>query len=207
MSFDVSFNSHMGGSWVEPWWSPKENRDTSQEAKTKVTVSNFSSGSRMGKVSPKEKMSKTSSKQKRRIHGSNKYLKPGALAQLRINIQLMYNTNIGKKKVDVMNSGKTHGDVLFQDKCANDIPIILSPAKLRYNFVLDQLICSRRIIYRESPRNHAMELLVIYTLKLSSLFRLTDKLVKFMYGDSGAKEGGNDDDSLVALHLRLWKSF
>ena len=96
----------------------------------------------MGKVSPKEKMSKTSSKQtskqKKRIHGSNKYLKPGALAQLRNSKASASKscTDIGKKKVDVMDAEKTDGDTLFQDKCAHHIPIILSPGKFRYNFVV-----------------------------------------------------------------------
>lgn len=88
----------------------------------------------MGKVSPKEKMSKTS-KQKRRNHGSNKYLKPGALAQLRNSkaSASKSSTDISKNSVDVMDEEKTHRAPLFQSKHANDTPIILSPEKFRYN--------------------------------------------------------------------------
>ncbi|KVI08751.1 F-box domain, cyclin-like protein [Cynara cardunculus var. scolymus] len=111
----------------------------------------------MGKVSPKEKMSKTSkqtSKQKRRIHGSNKYLKPGALAQLRNSKASASKscTDIGKKKVDVMDEEKTDRDILFQDKCGNDIPIILSPEKFRYNPVAGPVDLLKENNLQRTPR-------------------------------------------------------
>ncbi|KAJ9541033.1 hypothetical protein OSB04_027539 [Centaurea solstitialis] len=117
----------------------------------------------MGKVSPKEKMSKTSSKQtskqKRRINGSNKYLKPGALAQLRNSKASASKscTDIGKKKVDVMDAEKTHGDILFQDKCANDIPIILSPEKFRYNSVAGPVDLLKENNLQRTPGRHALK--------------------------------------------------
>ncbi|KAI3519147.1 hypothetical protein L1887_08174 [Cichorium endivia] len=86
----------------------------------------------MGKVSPKEKMSKA--KQKRRNHGSNKYLKPGALAQIRNSKASASkpHTDTEMKNVYVMETEKTDGDTLFQSN-ANDTPIILSPEKFIYN--------------------------------------------------------------------------
>ncbi|KAI3695066.1 hypothetical protein L1987_78054 [Smallanthus sonchifolius] len=69
------------------------------------------------------------SKQKKRIHGSNKYSKPGALAQL-CNIKASVSkscTNTGRKKVDVMDAESTQGVDLFHNESGNDIPIILSP--------------------------------------------------------------------------------
>ncbi|XP_076929977.1 F-box protein At4g35930-like [Bidens hawaiensis] len=85
----------------------------------------------MGKVSPKEKTSK-SSKRKRRINSSNKYLKPGALAQIRNNKVSTSKSciDIGKKKIDVMDTENTQSVTLFHNyNNANGIPIILSPEK------------------------------------------------------------------------------
>ncbi|KAK1410486.1 hypothetical protein QVD17_37023 [Tagetes erecta] len=88
----------------------------------------------MGKVSPKEKTSKTS-KRKRRINSSNKYLKPGALAQIRNSKASTSKSCVdtGKKKIDVMDSDNTQG--VAESKCASDTTIILSPEKLKNNFV------------------------------------------------------------------------
>ncbi|KAL8194111.1 hypothetical protein R6Q57_026353 [Mikania cordata] len=90
----------------------------------------------MGKVSPKEKLSKAS-KRKRQISSFNKYLKPGALAQIR-NSKVSTSKScldIGKKKSDVMDAENTEGDAMVQNECDNDIPFILSPEKFKYNHV------------------------------------------------------------------------
>ncbi|KAI7742883.1 hypothetical protein M8C21_029579 [Ambrosia artemisiifolia] len=78
----------------------------------------------MGKLSPKEKTLK-SSKRKRRVSSSNKYLKPGALAQIRNSKASSSKTcvDVGKRKVDVMDA----------DKCVNRVPVILSPEKFIYS--------------------------------------------------------------------------
>ncbi|KAJ0703551.1 putative F-box domain-containing protein [Helianthus annuus] len=84
----------------------------------------------MGKLSPKEKASK-SSKRKRRMNSSNKYLKPGALAQIRNSKASTSKScvDIGKRKVDVMDAENT----VVQNKCANGIPILLSPERFIYS--------------------------------------------------------------------------
>ncbi|KAI3794286.1 hypothetical protein L1987_36915 [Smallanthus sonchifolius] len=94
----------------------------------------------MGKVSPKEKTSKAS-KRKRRISSSNKYLKPGALAQIRNSKASTSKSciDIGKKNVDVMDAENTQGVTMYQNKCASDIPIILSPDKFKCNHVAGSL--------------------------------------------------------------------
>ncbi|KAJ0770471.1 putative F-box domain-containing protein [Helianthus annuus] len=89
----------------------------------------------MGKVSPKEKMSKTS-KQKKRVHASNKYLKPGAFAQLRNSKASASN---GKKKVDVMDAENSQRVNLFQNKYEYDSHVILSPEKFRYSNMVGPL--------------------------------------------------------------------
>ncbi|KAI3669361.1 hypothetical protein L6452_40595 [Arctium lappa] len=87
----------------------------------------------MGKVSPKKKTSKKS-KQKRRIRDSYKYLKPGALAQLRNSKASASKscTDLGKKRVAVLDVEKANSDVLFQNKFGNETPIILSPERFIY---------------------------------------------------------------------------
>ncbi|XP_076889504.1 F-box protein At4g35930-like [Bidens hawaiensis] len=84
----------------------------------------------MGKVSPKEKTLK-SSKRKRRIKSSNRYLKPGALAQMRNSKASTSKSciDIGKKTVDVMDAENTQSVTLFHNYNAGGIPIILSPEK------------------------------------------------------------------------------
>nr|GFB86411.1 hypothetical protein [Tanacetum cinerariifolium] len=86
----------------------------------------------MVKVSPEEKMAKTS-KQKKRSNGSNKYLKPGALAQLRNSKASGSHKLFTKKKADVMEAENGSGGSMLQNKCGNDIEIILSPEKVRIN--------------------------------------------------------------------------
>ncbi|XP_071709472.1 F-box protein At4g35930-like [Rutidosis leptorrhynchoides] len=91
----------------------------------------------MGKVSPKEKATKTS-KQKRRNNGSNKYLKPGALAQLRNSKASASKScmDIGKNKVNAMDLKSTDNGFFEKNKCENDnIPVILSPEKFRNNYL------------------------------------------------------------------------
>ncbi|KAK9062052.1 hypothetical protein SSX86_019236 [Deinandra increscens subsp. villosa] len=90
----------------------------------------------MGKVSPKEKTFKTS-KRKRRINSSNKYLKPGA-RDSKVSTSKSC-VDIRKKKNDVMDLGKTQRVTKLQNKCASGIPIILSPEKFRYNPVAGPL--------------------------------------------------------------------
>ncbi|GFY80411.1 F-box family protein [Actinidia rufa] len=89
----------------------------------------------MGKVSPKDKKLKTP-KQKRRIrNSSNKYLKPGALAQLRYNKALAAKscTDIGKKRVAVLDAPETCNDVALQNRGIRGSPSMLSPERFQFN--------------------------------------------------------------------------
>ncbi|KAL6993408.1 hypothetical protein U1Q18_011526 [Sarracenia purpurea var. burkii] len=89
----------------------------------------------MGKVSPKERKSKTP-KQKRRIRtSSNKYLRPGALAQLRYNKSLASKscTDLGKKRVAVLETPKAGRDVATQNKGILGSPSMLSPDRFGFS--------------------------------------------------------------------------
>ncbi|GAB2226261.1 hypothetical protein Droror1_Dr00022062 [Drosera rotundifolia] len=66
----------------------------------------------MGKVSPKEKAQKTPRQKRRSRSSGNKYLKPGALAQLRYSKALAAKscTDLGKKRVALLGVGKKVND-------------------------------------------------------------------------------------------------
>lgn len=86
----------------------------------------------MGKVSPKDRRSK-SSKQKRRLRSSsNKYLKPGALAHLRYNKASAAKscTDLGKKRVGVLDSEKMDNDRAEENKAIYGSPMMLSPVDM-----------------------------------------------------------------------------
>ncbi|KAK9948364.1 hypothetical protein M0R45_003945 [Rubus argutus] len=87
----------------------------------------------MGKVSPKERGSKNS-KQKRRSRGSgNKYLKPGALAQLKYSKASSTKpcTDLGRKRVAVVETKKADVDLGLEDRAIIDrSPLMLSPVNL-----------------------------------------------------------------------------
>ncbi|EEF31240.1 F-box protein At4g35930 [Ricinus communis] len=89
----------------------------------------------MGKVSPKERDSRTP-KQKRRLRSSSsRYLKPGALAQLRYNKASTATkscTDLGKKRVAVLTNKKAEGDdIMIENNSVIDkSPLMLSPVDL-----------------------------------------------------------------------------
>ncbi|GKV44108.1 hypothetical protein SLEP1_g51327 [Rubroshorea leprosula] len=90
----------------------------------------------MGKVTLKERRSK-SSKQKRRLKSSNKYLKPSALAQpwygkVAAAAAAKLCTDLGKKRVAVLGGKKAeeNDDVLSDSKAIDKSPMMLSPVNL-----------------------------------------------------------------------------
>lgn len=86
----------------------------------------------MGKVSPKEREHK-SSRQKRRSRSScNKYLKPGALAQLRYSKASGTRscTDLGKKRVALLDVKKGGENLLIADEALDRTPLMLSPVSL-----------------------------------------------------------------------------
>ncbi|KAI3451396.1 hypothetical protein Pfo_008061 [Paulownia fortunei] len=90
----------------------------------------------MGKVSPNDRQSKNG-RQKRRLRNSNnKYLKPGALAQLRNSRASTSKscTDLGKKRVAVLNAKQTGGDnsEILQNKNTDKSPTLLSPVRFQF---------------------------------------------------------------------------
>ncbi|CAB4287841.1 unnamed protein product [Prunus armeniaca] len=92
----------------------------------------------MGKVSPKERNSKKAKQKKRRGSG-NKYLKPGALAQLKHSKTSSAKscTDLGRKRVAVLETKKVKGDMVLEDRAIDKSPLMLSPVNLvRQNSLL-----------------------------------------------------------------------
>ncbi|XP_052188268.1 F-box protein At4g35930 [Diospyros lotus] len=88
----------------------------------------------MGKVSPKDRESKTP-KQKRRLrNSSNKYLRPGALAQIRYNKASATKscTDLGKRRVAVLDAPKTGSDVVLQDTGIPGSALMASPVRFGF---------------------------------------------------------------------------
>lgn len=83
----------------------------------------------MGKVSPKDR----NAKKKRRLRSSsNKYLKPGALAQLRYSkvSSTKSCTDLGRKRVAVLDGKKADSDAVVEDNVVDKSPLMLSPVNL-----------------------------------------------------------------------------
>ncbi|XAR58008.1 hypothetical protein NMG60_11026334 [Bertholletia excelsa] len=90
----------------------------------------------MGKVSPKGKQPKTPKQKRRMRNSSSKYLRPGALAQLRYNKVSAGKscTDLGKKRVAVLDVSKTENDVLLQNKSVVEgSPSMLSPERFEFS--------------------------------------------------------------------------
>lgn len=83
----------------------------------------------MGKVSPKDRNPK---KRKRLRGSSSKYLKPGALAQIRYGKSTATKscTDLGRKRVAVMDTKKANNDVVLEDSVMDKSPLMLSPVNL-----------------------------------------------------------------------------
>lgn len=83
----------------------------------------------MGKVSPKDRNSK---KKKRLRASSNKYLKPGALAQFRYSkvSSTKSCTDLGRKRVAVLDTKKADSDAALEDNVIDKTPLMLSPVNL-----------------------------------------------------------------------------
>ncbi|KAK6150269.1 hypothetical protein DH2020_015201 [Rehmannia glutinosa] len=94
----------------------------------------------MGKVSPNDRQPKNG-RQKRRLRNSkDKYLKPGALAQLR-NTRASASkscTDLGKKRVEVLNAKQTGGEHsnIHQNKNTDNSPTPLSPVRFQFGPVV-----------------------------------------------------------------------
>ncbi|XP_010548265.1 PREDICTED: F-box protein At4g35930 isoform X2 [Tarenaya hassleriana] len=85
----------------------------------------------MGKVLPKGDDSRTSKRKKRLRRSGNKYLKPGALVQLRYSKASAAKpcTDLGKKRVAVIDTQKTENDIAVEHK-ASQSSLMLSPVDI-----------------------------------------------------------------------------
>lgn len=94
----------------------------------------------MGKVSPNDRQSKNGRHKRRLRNAKNKYLKPGALAQLRDSRASGSKscTDLGKKRVAVFNAKQTGGDnsETHQHKNIDKSPTLLSPVRFQFAPVL-----------------------------------------------------------------------
>ncbi|KAK4490481.1 hypothetical protein RD792_001158 [Penstemon davidsonii] len=91
----------------------------------------------MGKMSQKDRQSKNGRQKKRLTNAKNKYLKPGALAQIRDSKASLASkscTDIGKKRIAVLNAKQPGTDdvEILHNRIADESPTILSP--LRFEF-------------------------------------------------------------------------
>lgn len=129
----------------------------------------------MGKVSPKERNSKKAKQKKRRGSG-NKYLKPGALAQLKHSKTSSAKscTDLGRKRVAVLDTKKVKGDMVLEDRAIDKSPLMLSPVNLvRQNSLLKTPKTPRTEDCASESRLESlpMDLLVLFILlTLSSQF-------------------------------------
>ncbi|XP_058179747.1 F-box protein At4g35930 isoform X2 [Rhododendron vialii] len=91
----------------------------------------------MGKVALKDKKSKTPKQKRRMRNSSNKYLKPGALAQLRYNKALAAKscTDLGKKRVAVLDGPETDNSLALENKGICGSPSMLSPERFGFSLV------------------------------------------------------------------------
>ncbi|CAK9156974.1 unnamed protein product [Ilex paraguariensis] len=109
----------------------------------------------MGKVFPKDRESKTA-KQKRRLRSSSsKYLRPGALAQLRYKKVSAAKscTDLGKKRVAVFESQKTNNEeVVTQTMGIDKSPTVLSPVKFGFGPVVGPLDMLRQNNLQRTPK-------------------------------------------------------
>ncbi|KAH7566237.1 hypothetical protein JRO89_XS08G0122500 [Xanthoceras sorbifolium] len=88
----------------------------------------------MGKVSPKERGAKNSKHKRRLRSSSNRYLKPGALAQLRYSKASATKscTDLGKKRIALLDAKKVDDvDLVNESNSVDESPMMLSPVDLR----------------------------------------------------------------------------
>lgn len=86
----------------------------------------------MGKVVLNDRESKKLKRRRRSKGSGGKYLKPGALAQLRCSKGSVSKscTDLGRKRVAVLDAGKSKRNMVLEDKVADRSPLMLSPVKL-----------------------------------------------------------------------------
>lgn len=132
-------------------------------------------------MSPKDRESKTP-KQKRRLkNSSNKYLKPGALAQFRYNKATAVKSyaDLGKKSVALMAAKNAeHNDHAVQSKVMDKSPLMLSPVDvLKQNALVRTPKTPRMEEYDSESRLESlpMDLLVLLARQFHFNFTTPDR--------------------------------
>lgn len=111
----------------------------------------------MGKVSPKEKESKTPKLKRRTRNSNNKYLRPGALAQLRYSKASSTKscTDLGKKRIVLSDSKKAdNNDLVTEQRATSDqaTPVMMSPEKFGFPTVSSPLDFVRQHSLPKTPK-------------------------------------------------------
>ncbi|PHT91137.1 F-box protein [Capsicum annuum] len=108
----------------------------------------------MGKVSPKDGQSKTPKQKKRSKCIKSKYLRPGALAQLR-NTKISAaksSTDLWKKRVVVRNADDVKEEVVLPNDVKVESPIFLSPVRSRLGAVTSPLDLAKQNNLQMTPK-------------------------------------------------------
>ena len=112
----------------------------------------------MGKVSPKEKGVKTPKQKKRPRNSSNKYLRPGALAQLRYSKAVAKScTDLVKKQVEVLDSKKADSDIELRVQVNDEIRLMATPERFGFSSVTGQLKQSSLMGTPKTPKAEECE--------------------------------------------------
>nr|XP_009793933.1 PREDICTED: F-box protein At4g35930 isoform X2 [Nicotiana sylvestris] len=108
----------------------------------------------MGKVSPKDGQSKTPKQKRRSRSTTGKYLRPGALAQLRYTKVSAAKscTDLGKKRVAVITSDETKDQVVLQNNNVCETPTILSPVRFCYGGMHTPIDVSKQKNLQMTPK-------------------------------------------------------
>nr|GMC66118.1 F-box protein At4g35930 [Ipomoea batatas] len=110
-------------------------------------------------MSPRDKQSRIH-KQKRRTRSSkNKYLKPGALAQLRYSKASAAKscTDLGKKRIAVMDADEPSVDGELESEIIAKSPLILSPIGFRFGSVCSPFDMSKVNNLQKTPKTPGAE--------------------------------------------------
>ncbi|XP_060193806.1 F-box protein At4g35930-like [Lycium barbarum] len=108
----------------------------------------------MGKASPKDGQSKTPKQKRRSKSTRSKYLRPGALAQLR-NTKVSAAkccTDLWKKRVALRNAGDANDEVVLPNDVNDESPIFLTPMKFPLGAVTSPMDLAKQNNLQMTPK-------------------------------------------------------
>lgn len=108
----------------------------------------------MGKVSPKDAQSKTPKQRRRSKSTRSKYLRPGALAQLRYTKVSAARccTDLCKKRVVVRNTDDASEEVVLPNDVNDESPILLSPVRFCLGAVTSPMVLAKENNLQMTPK-------------------------------------------------------